>query len=118
MKNNDDILCNLCGHSCRLGNDRNIGGLINAGIGGGYDSTAGNGYGALDDLSNYGFSLCEFCCDWLFCKFKIPPKVFSIIEHEIVSWRSAKQSVDEDDWRRMKQEFYEEFEKRNKARNE
>lgn len=74
----NDILCNSCGFSCWLGEDGNGGGncgLLDAAPMGGYESTPGNGHGTLDDMTEYRFSLCEFCLDALFCDFVISPIV-------------------------------------------
>jgi len=99
-------ICNLCGFPCSppeessLNNDM---GLIDAYVCGGYDSTAGNGYGALDDTVEYRFSLCEFCLDWLFEKFQIPVEVRDYIGgEEIEPWRPALQRVKEDEWRKYR----------------
>jgi hypothetical protein len=121
-------LCNLCGLSCKPPNpsfsENEDLGLIDCVVSGGYDSTPGNGKGALDDVTQYKFSLCEFCLDWLFVQFKIPVEVsdypicqsaenFKYIRE---NWIPAKNRVENDDWRRMKKEFFAEFEKRNQAR--
>jgi len=110
-----DVLCNLCGLSCRLrGGDleRNsfdsASGLIEARVSGGYDSTPGNGCGALDDTTAYTFSLCEFCCDWLFAQFKIPVATTKYMDGDAPEdepWRPAAERVAADDWRGMKAEF-------------
>jgi hypothetical protein len=81
-----DILCNLCGKTCKLGNsdDRmnrgklvsgknpknNIfGGLLEIEVHGGYESTH------LSDMSITRFSICELCITKLTKKFKIPADV-------------------------------------------
>jgi hypothetical protein len=128
MKNDGkEVLCNLCGLSCKFGCKENemFGphGLIKQAVYGGYESTAGNGHGALDDTTGYRFSLCEFCLDWLFGKFKVPVETFEydcfdgsdLMETE--AWKPADQRVREEEWRKDKKEFFEEFEKRNKARS-
>ena len=62
-----DFLCNWCDESCSIGpedNEHNPNtphGMIDACVRGHYNSTPGNGYGALDDITSYRFSLCEFC---------------------------------------------------------
>ncbi len=120
-------LCNLCGLSCKPPNpsfsENEDLGLIDCVVSGGYDSTPGNGEGALDDTIAYEFSLCEFCLDWLFVQFKIPVTVsdYPIFEtpgfnKRKFDWISAKDRVLNDHWRKMKKEFFAEFEKRNKAR--
>lgn len=144
---NSAPLCNLCGHSCWLGpptEHQKTGGLIDAKVCGDYESTPGNGYGALDDTERYRFSLCEFCLDWLFSKFQIPvtvdyymddfcPQEGESIEEASVRndgfvklrrssepppvWKPAAERVAMDDWRKMKKEFAEEAEKRARARN-
>jgi hypothetical protein len=114
--------CNSCGESCSLGtlhdDVQSNGGLIDAEVQGGYNSTPGNGAGALDDMTSYKFSLCEFCLDHLFQQFKIPPTVYDFIDDEIAEpWRSAHQRVTEDEWRKQKKEFYEEYFRRNQLRD-
>lgn len=120
----NDPICNLCGLSCVFEKDcygpglDAIGGLINAKVDGGYESTPGNGHGALDDGTSYHFSLCEFCLDWLFSQFEIPVKVDCYMGPEdIAAWRPAAQRVAEDDWRRMKDAFRTEYERRIVGRN-
>lgn len=118
-----DISCNMCGLSCRLGHDETpssgLHGLIYQKIRGYYESTAGNGYGALDDDTTYTFSLCEFCLDWLFSKFQLKVSVsdYSGRQTEQQHFRPAAQRVAEDEWRKMKKEFTEEHDKRAAARN-
>ena len=128
-----ETLCNLCGLPCTLGGDPYPdfrAGLISAVVQGGYESTAGNGYGALDDMTSYNFSLCEFCLDWLFSQFKIPVEVKDYMGSsggydfedpntkpwKPEPWKPAADRVNEDDWRKMKDEFFSEFNKRNEAR--
>jgi hypothetical protein len=86
-----------------------------------YASTPGNGHGALDDTTAYKFSLCEWCLDWLFTQFKIPPVVrewyFDGRRGKPEEWRPAAQRVSEDDWRTFKKEFSEEAAKRDAARS-
>lgn len=111
-------LCNLCALPCKLENDlEDASGLIDAVVAGGYASTPGNGNGALDDCTRYHFSLCEFCLDWLFTQFQLPPVVSSYTSSEFEDFRPAAQRVKEDDWRGTKERFFKEFEKRNAARN-
>jgi len=116
------MTCNLCGLSCRLtgpGSDFNeLSGLIDCKVSGGYDSTPGNGAGALDDTTQYEFSLCEFCLDWLFVQFKVPVEVSDYMNPDSPKekWVSAKDRVCKDDWRGMKTVFFDEFKKRNQAR--
>lgn len=121
------ILCNLCGLPCNLQGNHcdtdDYGGLVEYSIRGNFDSTPGNGNGALDNMAQYTFSMCEFCLDWLFSQFKILPKVeyyqgFLAGWKETEKFRSAKERVENDDWRQFKNEFFVEFEKRNRARNE
>lgn len=117
--------CNLCGLPCGTvdtgdgGHDVHMG-LIRQRVIGGYHSTPGNGDGALDDLDRYEFSLCEFCLDWLFQRMKISPVVCEVFVDGSagapVTYRPAEQRVREDDWRRQKERFFAEFEKRNAAR--
>jgi len=139
--------CNLCGETCGLDNDAykdgtdncTVGGLIDQEVMGGYWSTPGNGEGALDDTIAYKFSLCEFCCDWLFSQFKIPPAmrdymapqgdgsdwgvflfpeeakaVDEAVRKEV--FRPAEQRVREDDWREEKEEYFVEAKRRDMAR--
>lgn len=74
-----ETLCNMCGESCLLSDSHahyeDPSGMINEVVSGGWHSTPGNGSGALDDTTSYRFSLCEFCLDWMFKNFKIPPNV-------------------------------------------
>ncbi|HMG12935.1 MAG TPA: hypothetical protein VK571_07160 [Gemmatimonadaceae bacterium] len=120
-------LCNLCGLTCQIGRV-DVGtmaphGLVLATVIGGYESTPGNGYGALDDLSGYRFSLCEWCCDWLFSQFRIPVKIFEYAlgpgqseeDHGEV-FRPAEVRVREDEWRSLKAEFFTEKTRRDAAR--
>lgn len=111
----------MCGLSCALRDDGHPcwgnHGLINQTVSGGYESTPGNGSGALDDATNYNFSLCEFCLDWLFQQFKVPVETSDYMSGgEIEPWRPASQRVSEDDWRKMKQKFQTEHDKRAMAR--
>lgn len=122
-------LCNLCGCPCGIAapnefdpGDQHMG-HIEQTVHGSYHSTPGNGDGALDDMTAYTFSLCEFCLDWLFAKFKTPPLVRyyqlsepDSFEPDELTFRPAAQRVSEDDWRRSKSRFFAEFERRNKAR--
>lgn len=128
MPKSKDVLCNLCGLSCDIPGCipkeiRQPSGLIDATVSGGYDSTPGNGFGALDDCTQYKFSLCEWCLDWLFQQFKISPEekeigVFSgDYDGTIEQWKPAAQRVKEDDWRAGKEEFRIEYERRNQARS-
>lgn len=118
----NDVLCNLCGLTCRLdigGSCEQLGGLVNACAVGGPESTPGNGDGALDDTIAYTFSLCEFCLDWLFSRFKIPVAVSDDLhlgDGPVEPWRPAHQRVAEDKWRRMKAHFTNESARRDLAR--
>jgi hypothetical protein len=107
-------LCNLCGCSLILEPNTAPEGLVGAEINGGFHSTPGNGSGALDDATKYKFSLCEFCLDWLFKKFRLPPKV--VAYGEVEEYRPADQRVAEDEWRRMKDTYYAEAARRNQLR--
>lgn len=106
--------CNLCGHPCGVPGDRRMG-LVEQTVTGGYHSTPGNGDGALDDLTSYKFSLCEFCLDWLFSRFVIPVETSSHMG-DVEPFQPAEQRVRDDAWRKYKDEFFVEFEKRNAAR--
>ena len=111
----EDVLCNLCGLTCNLeGSWDEDGGLIKAVVQGGYNSTPGNGNGALDDSTSYQFSICEFCLDWLFEQFVIPVAASDNMESKV--WKPAAERVAADDWRRMKNEFSTESTKREAAR--
>jgi hypothetical protein len=111
-------LCNLCGLYCSLNDGDSRGeayGLLHQRVMGGYCSTPGNGSGALDDLTTYSFSLCEFCLDWIFEQCVVPPKVFPMhMDQE--PYRPAAQRVAEDEWRKMKDHFAKEKQKRDDAR--
>jgi hypothetical protein len=106
-----EVLCNLCGQSCTLEPGPLGGGpcgLIEAEVRGSYNSTPGNGSGALDDCVKYKFSLCEFCLDWLFWAFVIPVELKDG-EAPPMTWKPAMQRVTEDKWRQQKERFYEAF---------
>ena len=118
--------CNWCGETCllvdrgRTGHvvtDRDRHGLIDAVVSGGYESTPGNGQGALDDCSSYKFSLCEFCLDHLFTQFKIPP---TVAEYGSgggeYPFTPAAERVAKDDWRPMKEAFFAEARRRAEKR--
>lgn len=113
-----EAICNCCGLTCKLNEKYASGnyGLSNAKVMGGYASTPGNGSGALDDLQVYEFSLCEFCCDWLFTQFKVP--VLNCDQQDGVpeKFRPASERVTNDDWRGRKEEFFAEKHKRDVAR--
>lgn len=121
--------CNMCGLECQIKFEQNGEVTKNSEIcnsilsdftvSGGYDSTPANGYGALDDGSTYTFSLCEFCLDNLFQKFKIAPKITSYM-----SYNGEEDFLPAETRVRMsafnkenKKAFLEEQERRNKARN-
>jgi hypothetical protein len=104
-----NMKCNLCGESLQLEEPCERAGLVDTKVSGGYSSTPGNGFGALDDLSTYEFSICEFCLDWLFTQFKIPPKITGPYDFE---FKPAEQRVREDDWRKQKDRFYTEASRR------
>lgn len=116
-----EVLCNMCGHSCVLyveDTGRNhIGGMIDQIVHGGFFSTAGNGYGALDDMSFYKFSLCEFCLDWMFSNFKIPVREYCDAFDEEIEFKPAKQRIEEaKSGRNYPHDFFPAYEKRNKDR--
>jgi len=117
-------LCNLCGLSCNLsgvGSESWVqeSGLIDAAVRGGFLSTPGNGYGALDDTVEYKFSLCEFCLDWLFNQFKIPVDMRDTdMDPPAIEFKPAAILVQEDEWRKDKDRFFEEYKRRNRARLE
>jgi hypothetical protein len=150
LEETKDIICNLCGESCSLGSAYNDGndpdpldysGLIEQTVTGGYNSTPGNGNGALDDMVRYSFSLCEFCLDWLFQQFTIPVAVddpmndYLTQEGETMDealdkrgivqlmeapqpppWKSAAERVAEDDWRQQKEKHFNESNRRARKR--
>lgn len=114
-----DKLCNMCGLTTKLKHQGTLDhnqfyGLINATVEGGYESTPGNGEGALDDTSTYTFSLCEFCLDHIFKNAVIPPIVDNGQEKE--DFRPAAQRVEEDHWRNYPEPFLTESTKRDEAR--
>jgi hypothetical protein len=115
-----EVPCNYCGLPCTLSDpdapSHGSYGLIGASVTGSYASTPGNGSGALDDMTRYTFSLCEFCLDYLFTQFAIPVSITCLIDNEIVPWRSAATRVSEDDWRAMKDKFFKERDRRDHAR--
>jgi len=96
------------------------GGLIGCEVVGGYESTPGNGRGALDDGFSYTFTMCEFCLDDLFTQFVLPVRVrdryFSNEPPRDMPWKSAKERVNQDAWREQKDIFMTEYQKRKKAR--
>lgn len=120
VKVEHDATCNMCGYSCMLGcadhPTHGLGGLINQRVSGGYESTPGNGSGALDDCTAYTFSLCEFCLDWLFSRFMIPTTIVNNLDSEHETFRSAAERVASDEWRKMKHEFTVEHDRRAAAR--
>lgn len=115
-----DVLCNLCGLSCSLTSDNGtqleLAGLIDARVLGGYHSTPGNGHGALDDMTELHFSLCEFCLDWLFQCFRVPVAQFCNINMRAEEWKPAVERVEQDEWRSMKDAFLRRKVERDKAR--
>ena len=84
-----NVLCNLCGGSCKTGNsgdrlDKKGGlaegkkaeyniysGLLETEVYGGYFSSR------LEDATSYKFSLCEDCLTKMFKKFKVPVEMKS-----------------------------------------
>lgn len=119
IKEIDQNYCNLCGDTCCISEGEGMCekyGLENCKVSGHYMSTPGNGHGALDDLSTYQFSLCEFCVNWLFKQFVIPPREYDYSDGHEYEWRSAEQRVEEDDWRKMKELFHKENNRRNLLR--
>lgn len=141
-----ETLCNLCGLSCHFDeeHDKSAYGLIDASVVGGYPSTPGNGRGALDDMVGYQFSLCEFCLDWLFSKFRLKVQTFDPMAGRVIQegesldeaiertggfvmlverstpkpWRPAEERVAQDEWRSMKEEFRAEKARRDAARGQ
>lgn len=115
------ILCNKCGNTCNLlehlyPNDTPYySGLIKAKVIGGYNSTPGNGFGALCDNSLYTFSLCEFCLDELFETFKIPVEERDNCDGSIVEWKSATEKVKTESWRDYNPEYFLEESKKRRS---
>lgn len=115
-------LCNLCGLTTYVGpagqGCSGPSGLLHAKVTGGYESTPGNGSGALDDLSRYTFSLCEWCLDWLFQRFVIPVTEEDYMSPEMTlpPWKPAEERILEDEWRRQKKVFFQEKAVRDAAR--
>lgn len=108
--------CNLCGESTYLGEHTPESGL-DAVVSGGYDSTAGNGHGALDDMASYQFTLCEFCLDWLMSQFRIPPLIVDYgTGDDLGEFRPAAERVEKDSWRKMRDVFFTEKNKRDALR--
>lgn len=123
MKVGENSVCNLCGHLCSLADHNgqvldHAAGLIDAHVSGGYHSTAGNGFGALDDITSYRFNLCEFCLDWLFTQFVVPVETSCYLSGEAEPFRPAEERVRNDEWRKMKEEFFTELEKRTLCRKD
>jgi hypothetical protein len=104
------MTCNVCGHSLRLEPNGPRCGLVDAEVEGSYNSTPGNGSGALDDCTKYKFSICEFCIDWLFTQCRIPPEVHDMHgdPDSTAQWKPAGQRVAEDEWRTHKREYSDE----------
>ena len=109
--------CNMCGlESEVIVNDWHRNTILHKFTAiGGYESTPGNGCGTLDDCSEYKFSLCEYCLDYIFnqCIIPVLDIDYSIGENNYIS---AEERVRNDSWREMKKEFFEEYERRNNAR--
>lgn len=104
------MTCNVCGHPLQLEPNGPRCGLVDAEVEGGFDSTPGNGSGALDDCTKYKFSVCEFCLDWLFTQCKIPPEVIEMHgdPDSTPQWRPAGLRVATDAWRKQKQKYSDE----------
>ena len=64
----DDILCNMCGGSCRDVESVNYEGLLEVTVQGGYNALLGY-------MTAYTFSLCEPCLSKLFEQFQIKPSL-------------------------------------------
>lgn len=99
---------------------------------------------ALGDLQGYAFSLCEFCLDHVFQRFRVPPRLYDPLFRNVVGpeetmdeamertggfvlltprpedtpepWRSATTCVLADTWRTFKGEYFAEAERRRAAR--
>lgn len=63
----EDVLCNKCGNSLKIGHFNEFYGLVEVEFSTGYFSNA------LPDGMIYSFSLCEPCLEKLFKEFKLPP---------------------------------------------
>ena len=113
MTKNDS--CNICGHTCKLAGNKELYGLQTE-VNGGYHSTPGNGDGALDDLMNYKFSICEFCLDDLFQDFIIPVKLDDGDGDRHIEFKPAAQRIQEDVWRKDKFSFIAEYSQRQKSK--
>jgi hypothetical protein len=114
-----EVLCNFCGYTCAFPNTNSNQpyGLIKKSVNGGYHSTPGNGNGALDDVTFYTFSLCEFCLDYLFRKFQIPPLIGTYVGSEDYEvFRPATQRIKEDSWRKHDPKWQLEYDARAAAR--
>jgi len=111
-------ICNACGLSCSLRSPQGPypSGLVEATVSGGYESTAGNGYGALDDLTTYTFSLCEFCLDALFSQLRVPPRVAQMGTPSEGEYESAADRIRTQPWRAMGDLFREESARRARRR--
>lgn len=107
--------CNWCGCSVLSSEGHNHIGEEFVVVGG-YDSTPGNGEGALDDMDRYSFVLCEFCLDHLFQMFRVPPKVEPEWGGGPIQFRPAHVRVKEDAWRKQKDRFFAEEKRRADAR--
>lgn len=114
-----EMFCNMCGKTCAMCLDGDEyfenEGLILAKVSGGYPSTPGNGDGALDDMTQYEFSICEFCLDFMFSNFVIPPKVSENITKQM-TFVPAEKRVAQDEWREDKDNFYKRKSERDFAR--
>lgn len=112
-------LCHLCGLTCNIivADDTVEFSGLNGEVHGGFHSTPGNGDGALDDGNRYRFKLCEFCIDFLFSSFVIPPDVSDYMsEDKREAFRPASQRVQEDEWRKTKEKFFAEYNRRKAQR--
>lgn len=65
----DDVLCNLCGQSCREENEpRNINGLL------GIHETGGYGQAFPPDLEDWQIDICQYCFAWIISHCRLPPR--------------------------------------------
>lgn len=69
-----DIICNVCGNSCKDREGMNYEGLLEASVQGGYASKLG-------DMLTYTFSICEGCLENIFKTFKHPPETYNPMSH-------------------------------------
>ncbi len=72
----DECLCNKCARALRKNPNAGLYGLIEHTYSGHYGSNP------LNDLTDYTFSLCEFCLADMFLEFKLPPKILDRLNRD------------------------------------